>query len=41
MNQQHYFYGTGKRKTAVARVRLIPGSGQIRINDRDIADYFG
>ncbi len=41
MNQQHYFYGTGKRKTAIARVRLIPGTGQVRINNRDITDYFG
>ncbi len=35
------FYGTGRRKESVARVRLIPGSGKITINDRDIDDYFG
>ena len=31
-----YFYGTGRRKSSVARVRLIPGSGVITINERDI-----
>ncbi|HOU11368.1 MAG TPA: 30S ribosomal protein S9 [Clostridiales bacterium] len=36
-----YFYGTGRRKESVARVRLYPGSGAIIINDRDIDDYFG
>ena len=36
-----YFYGTGRRKCSVARVRLYPGSGKITINDRDIDDYFG
>ncbi|MBQ3196419.1 MAG: 30S ribosomal protein S9 [Clostridia bacterium] len=36
-----YFYGTGRRKHSVARVRLIPGSGAITINKRDIDDYFG
>ena len=35
------FYGTGRRKTSVARVRLIPGKGKITINKRDIDDYFG
>ncbi|MFO7154487.1 MAG: 30S ribosomal protein S9 [Caldicoprobacter oshimai] len=35
------YYGTGRRKTSVARVRLIPGEGKIIINDRDINDYFG
>jgi small subunit ribosomal protein S9 len=33
-------WSTGKRKTAVARIRLIPGSGAIRINDRSLEDYF-
>jgi small subunit ribosomal protein S9 len=37
--KQHY-RGTGRRKTAVARVRLIEGSGQIAINGRDLNDYF-
>ena len=36
-----YFYGTGRRKKSVARVRLIPGSGVITINGRDIDEYFG
>ena len=36
-----YFYGTGRRKKSVARVRLYPGSGKITINERDIDDYFG
>ena len=36
-----YFYGTGRRKSSVARVRLYAGTGKITINDRDIDDYFG
>ena len=36
-----YFYGTGRRKTSIARVRIVPGSGVITINGRDIDDYFG
>ena len=36
-----YFYGTGRRKKSVARVRLYPGSGEITINGRSIDDYFG
>ena len=36
-----YFYGTGRRKTSIARVRIVPGSGAITINGRDIDDYFG
>ena len=36
-----YFYGTGRRKSSVARVRLYPGSGNITINGRDVDDYFG
>ena len=35
------FYGTGRRKSSVARVRLSPGTGKILINTRDIDDYFG
>jgi len=35
------FYGTGRRKSSVARVRLVPGSGNITINNRSIDDYFG
>lgn len=40
-NKTPYFYGTGRRKESVARVRLYPGTGSITINDRDIDDYFG
>ena len=36
-----YYYGTGRRKHSVARVRMYPGTGKITINDRDIDDYFG
>ena len=36
-----YFYGTGRRKESVARVRVYPGTGKIIVNDRDIDDYFG
>ena len=36
-----YFYGTGRRKKSVARVRLYPGTGAITINGRDVDDYFG
>lgn len=35
------FYGTGRRKSSVARVYLTPGTGKITINKRDIDDYFG
>ena len=34
------FWGTGRRKTSVARVRLLPGDGKVTINDRDIDEYF-
>ena len=36
-----YFYGTGRRKKSTARVRILPGTGVITINGRDIDDYFG
>ena len=36
-----YFYGTGRKKHSVARVRLYNGTGKITINGRDIDDYFG
>ena len=36
-----FFYGTGRRKKSVARVRIVPGTGVITINKRDIDDYFG
>jgi small subunit ribosomal protein S9 len=35
------YWGTGRRKTSVARVRLIPGSGQMVVNGRSFDDYFG
>jgi len=35
------YYGTGRRKKSIARVRLIPGTGNITINKREIDDYFG
>ena len=35
------FYGTGRRKSSIARVYLVPGTGNITINKRDIEDYFG
>ena len=35
------YYGTGRRKKSVARVRLVAGEGNIRINDRELDDYFG
>jgi small subunit ribosomal protein S9 len=34
------FIGTGRRKTSVARVRLIPGNGKVTINNRDIDEFF-
>jgi small subunit ribosomal protein S9 len=36
-----YFYGTGRRKTSVARVRLYPGAGEITINGKSAREYFG
>ena len=35
------FYGTGRRKKSIARVYLVPGTGKITINKRDIDEYFG
>ena len=37
---KEYFYGTGRRKEAVARVRLYPGSGKITVNKKTFEDYF-
>jgi small subunit ribosomal protein S9 len=37
----NYVYGTGRRKTAVARVRLLPGDGSIVVNGKPAAEYFG
>ena len=36
-----YFYGTRRRKKSVARVRIVPGTGVITINKKDIDEYFG
>ena len=36
-----FYYGTGRRKKSVARVRLIPGKGEIKINGRTLDEYFG
>src|SRR5450759_4849953 len=41
MTTPAFYYGTGRRKTAVARVRLIPGSGEIVVNDRSLEAHFG
>ncbi|MGE5626867.1 MAG: 30S ribosomal protein S9 [Solirubrobacterales bacterium] len=35
------YFGTGRRKKSIARVRLVPGEGKITINNRDIENYFG
>jgi len=40
-SKRPYFYGTGRRKHSVARVRVFQGTGKITINGRDIDDYFG
>ncbi len=40
-SKKPYFYGTGRRKQSVARVRVYEGTGNITINNRDIDDYFG
>lgn len=40
-NKTPFYYGTGRRKSSVARVRLYKGNGKIIINKRDIDDYFG
>lgn len=39
--QNRYHYGVGRRKSAVARVRLYPGSGQMTVNGKTAAEYFG
>lgn len=40
-NKRPYFYGTGRRKKSVARVRLYQGTGSVTINGRELDDYFG
>ena len=39
-NKERRFYGTGRRKSSVARVTLVPGTGKITVNDRDVHEYF-
>jgi small subunit ribosomal protein S9 len=41
MAEKRYYQGTGRRKTAVARVRLFPGSGEFAVNGKPIDEYFG
>ena len=41
MAKTERYYGTGRRKSSVARVYLVPGTGKITINKRDIDDFFG
>jgi small subunit ribosomal protein S9 len=41
MTTSAYFYGTGRRKTSVARVRLMPGEGEIVVNGRTLDEHFG
>jgi small subunit ribosomal protein S9 len=38
---QVQYYGTGRRKSSVARVYLVPGNGNVTINGKDLAEYFG
>lgn len=35
------YYGTGRRKNAIARVRIVPGTGKVTVNDRDGLNFFG
>jgi small subunit ribosomal protein S9 len=41
MDAKRYYQGTGRRKTAVARVRLFPGNGEFVVNGKSPVDYFG
>lgn len=41
MAEEAKYYGTGRRKNAVARVRLVPGTGKVTVNGRDAREYFG
>ncbi|MBU6428137.1 MAG: 30S ribosomal protein S9, partial [Cyanobacteria bacterium REEB65] len=40
-NKVVQYWGTGRRKTSVARVRLVPGQGKVMINERTVEDYLG
>jgi small subunit ribosomal protein S9 len=39
-NPKAYYWGTGRRKTAIARVRIREGSGKVQINNRELEDFF-
>ena len=41
MANEALYYGTGRRKNAIARVRLVPGTGKVVVNGREAMDYFG
>lgn len=41
MADEALYYGTGRRKNAVARVRLVPGTGKVTVNGREASEYFG
>ncbi len=41
MKTAPYFQGTGRRKTSIARVRLVPGDGNVIVNGKPLAEYFG
>lgn len=41
MSIPSFFYGTGRRKTAIARVRLLPGEGEMVVNGRTMGEHFG
>ena len=41
MANEALYYGTGRRKNAVARVRLVPGTGKVTVNGREALEYFG
>ena len=38
-SKQNVYYGTGKRKTSIAKVKLVPGSGKITVNGKDVHEY--
>lgn len=40
MAKDTFYYGTGKRKTSIAKVKLIPGTGKITVNGKDVYEYF-
>ncbi len=41
MADQHYYYGVGRRKCAVAQVRVMPGEGHVMVNGKTASEYFG